>query len=177
MTQKDYSKGKIYVIKNYINDKVYVGSTIDYLSKRMAKHRYVSKIGNCPFYKAMREIGVEHFYIQLVENYPCSSIDELVSREKHYIKELKSHKEGYNLVVPSRSAKEYYQDNKEQIKQKVKVYQEKVKVYPEENEKRKDYQKNYRENNKDYYKNYNKNYYENNKDRLKELRKKQIKDK
>ena len=35
----DYPNGKIYNILNDVNDDVYVGSTTQSLSKRMAKHR------------------------------------------------------------------------------------------------------------------------------------------
>ena len=35
----DYSTGKIYKILNNIDDNVYVGSTVDTLGRRMAKHR------------------------------------------------------------------------------------------------------------------------------------------
>jgi predicted GIY-YIG superfamily endonuclease len=35
----DYKNGKIYCIRNKINDDVYIGSTTQPLSQRMAKHR------------------------------------------------------------------------------------------------------------------------------------------
>ena len=35
----DYKSGKIYCIRNDINDEIYVGSTTQSLSQRMAKHR------------------------------------------------------------------------------------------------------------------------------------------
>ena len=34
-----YRKGKIYCIRNHINDDIYIGSTKQTLSKRMSKHR------------------------------------------------------------------------------------------------------------------------------------------
>ena len=39
----DYKKGKIYQIKNTIDDDIYVGSTIAPLNKRMTKHKYSAK--------------------------------------------------------------------------------------------------------------------------------------
>ena len=36
----DYSKGKIYNILNTIDDNMYVGSTVETLGQKMAKHRY-----------------------------------------------------------------------------------------------------------------------------------------
>ena len=39
MASKDFKNGKIYCIRNTIDDDIYVGSTCQPLSKRMAKHR------------------------------------------------------------------------------------------------------------------------------------------
>ena len=36
---KDFQKGKICCIRNNVNNDIYVGSTCQPLSKRMAKHR------------------------------------------------------------------------------------------------------------------------------------------
>ena len=44
--QKDYKNGKIYCIRNNINDDIYVGSTTQPLSKRMAQHREDAKREN-----------------------------------------------------------------------------------------------------------------------------------
>jgi len=34
----------------------------------------------------MRDIGVEKFYIELIELFPCNSKEELVAREQYYIR-------------------------------------------------------------------------------------------
>ena len=39
---KKYSKGKIYCIRNSLNDDIYIGSTCQTLRQRMALHRYDS---------------------------------------------------------------------------------------------------------------------------------------
>ena len=36
---RDYTNGKIYCIRNNVDDDIYIGSTTQALSKRMAKHR------------------------------------------------------------------------------------------------------------------------------------------
>jgi predicted GIY-YIG superfamily endonuclease len=56
-----------------VNDLLYIGSTTSTLSKRMSKHREDIKHRNYPFYQAIREIGVEKLYIELVELCPCNS--------------------------------------------------------------------------------------------------------
>ena len=43
---KDFSNGKIYCIRNTIDDNIYVGCTCQSLSKRMAYHRGDAKKAN-----------------------------------------------------------------------------------------------------------------------------------
>ena len=64
-----YQKGKIYEILNNIDDNVYVGSTCDVLlSQRMPRHRSMSKRNTKSLlYIHMNRLGVEHFYIELIE--------------------------------------------------------------------------------------------------------------
>ena len=74
----DYSKGKIYKILNNIDDEIYIGSTSETLSRRMTRHRSLANTN--PYnklYKHMIYIGIDKFYIELVENYPCNNKDEL----------------------------------------------------------------------------------------------------
>ena len=45
-----YSKGKIYKILNTIDDEIYVGSTCETLSQRMARHRSdMKRLSHSPF--------------------------------------------------------------------------------------------------------------------------------
>ena len=43
MASRDYKNGKIYCIRNTLDDNIYVGSTTQPLSKRMVKHRCDAK--------------------------------------------------------------------------------------------------------------------------------------
>ena len=120
MISKDniYNHGKIYKIINNINEKIYIGSTTQQLSKRFYCHKSDAKNEykqNSPIYKAMNELGHEKFQIVLIELYSCSSKEELFARETYYIKEHNTIKNGYNLLYSKRSQKEYYEDNKEKI--------------------------------------------------------------
>jgi group I intron endonuclease len=90
-----YQKGKIYKIVNDVNDDIYIGSTVKQLSNRMAGHRSSAKTKTNNIYNRIREIGIEHFKIILVELYKCESKEELRAREDYYIQLLKP---AYNMV-------------------------------------------------------------------------------
>ena len=60
----DYSKAKIYQIINDVSDDIYIGSTCQPLSKRVAEHRTSMRSkrdSHIKLYQKMEEIGVEHF--------------------------------------------------------------------------------------------------------------------
>ena len=81
-----YSNGKIYSVRNIIDDDVYIGSTCSSLSQRMVKHRSDSKRLKMRLYDKMQEIGVDNFYIELVEEHPCDNIEQLRRREGELIR-------------------------------------------------------------------------------------------
>lgn len=119
----DYNNGRIYIIRNTVNDKVYIGSTTQSLTKRFYIHKSSKMVKRNlirPFYKAMREIGEEHFYIELIENYPCKSKEELNAREGYWIRQYNSFTNGYNGKIEGRSKKQWEQDNAEEIRDKKK---------------------------------------------------------
>jgi group I intron endonuclease len=130
----NYKNGRIYIIRNTKNDKVYVGSTTQSLSKRFCTHKgsinYSQKI-NYPLYKAMREIGVEHFYIEIIEMFPCDSKEELHSREGHWIRQFQSCNEekGFNFLIAGRNIKQWREDNKEYDKKYYQDNQQRITEY------------------------------------------------
>ena len=83
--------GKIYIIKNNINTKVYIGQTIQTLGKRFSNHKIASNFEDTKFYRAIRKYGKENFYIELIEEVPQ---EELNNRECYWIKFYDSY---YNL--------------------------------------------------------------------------------
>ena len=95
-----FRKSKIYKITNDLNDKIYIGSTTyKYLSQRMNVHRMMSKAKtnrHSTLYNFMREIGVEHFQIVLLENYACDNREELNDREQLWHKKLNPQLNEYN---------------------------------------------------------------------------------
>ena len=124
-----YQKGKIYKITDVGYNKCYIGSTIEPLSNRMAKHRCHYK----GHYKGLKqefymkcfelfnEFGLENCKIELIEEYPCNSRMELLRREGEYIKSI----ECVNKQIAGRTKQEWRYDNQERIHQKNIEYREK----------------------------------------------------
>lgn len=91
-------KGFIYIIKNTINKKVYIGQTRVSIDIRWKEHLRHAAYGDQVINRAMRKYGKEYFYIELLEE--CS-IEELDNREIYYISLFNStdKKNGYNVSI------------------------------------------------------------------------------
>ena len=91
-------KGYIYIIKNTINDKVYIGQTSRTIQARFQQHINSAKRGDTEgmiIYNAIRKYGAENFYVEEVE---CVEIDSLNEREKYWINYYNSLRpNGYNI--------------------------------------------------------------------------------
>ena len=121
MASKDYKNGRIYCIRNNIDDEVYVGSTCQPISKRMAAHRsYRNRNKNQKVHKHMNDLGVENFYIELLEEFPCENKEQLRKREGYHIRDIGT----LNTHIAGRSKGEYYIDNKEHAALKGYEYRE-----------------------------------------------------
>ena len=88
--------GSIYIIKNNINNKVYIGQTIQALNVRLQNHKMASRIEDTKFYRAIRKYGEDNFFIELLENVSNDKLDE---RECYWIKEYDSYYNGYNSTL------------------------------------------------------------------------------
>lgn len=92
-------KGKIYIIKNTINNKVYIGQTIQSIERRFNKHKsdYNLKKYDTKLTRAFNKYGIENFYIELLEeNIEESLLDE---KEIFWIKKYDSYNNGYNSTL------------------------------------------------------------------------------
>lgn len=90
--------GKIYLITNDINSKVYVGQTVQSLNKRFNGHCCYSKSDksqNMYIKGAIHKYGRDKFHIMLLEECPINLLNE---REKYWIDFYNSYNEGYNLT-------------------------------------------------------------------------------
>ena len=149
----DYQNGKIYCVRSYKTDLIYIGSTCQPLYKRLNEHK--------TNYKAYLKTGKTMFtsykiyelddkpYIELIKKFPCSCKDELRLEEGKTIRSM----ECVNRKIEGRTPKEYREDNKYNLlKQK----------------------KEYYEQNKEQILEYKKEYYEQNKEKIRERQKQKI---
>ena len=190
----NYTNAKIYRIVCNTTGLQYIGSTTRPLSERLNEHKKKYKLytdHKYGFVSSFEILKNNNYEIILIENVPCNNKEELHRRERFYIESLSC----VNIVIPQRTRKEYYEDNKEEISEQKKEYnemnkdkiKERNKQYYEANkqeisEQHKQYnemnkdkisenKKKYREANKEYLQEYHKQYNDMNKDKISEQNK------
>jgi len=110
----DYSKGKIYTIRSYSTDDVYIGSTCSTLTKRLSEHKahYETWLKKGFSYTTSFEVlKYGDAYIELVEECACENKQQLNRREGEIIRSMPC----VNKVVAGRTKAEYCQDNAEKL--------------------------------------------------------------
>lgn len=146
----DYSKGKIYTIRCRTDDsKIYIGSTIQPLAVRFGAHKRRSRTEETK--KLYIEVNGDwdNWYIELYENYPCNSREELLKKEGEIIRQIGT----LNSLIAGRSKKEWYIENTDKKHQYYidninKILEQRKQHYIENSDKIKDYLKEYREKHK-----------------------------
>ena len=91
--------GRIYIIRNTVNDKVYVGQTHVSIRLRFQNHLSAARHGkDYVIGKAIRKYGEDKFYVELLEE--CL-IEELNEREQYWISFFRAtdNRFGYNMSV------------------------------------------------------------------------------
>jgi hypothetical protein len=107
----DYSKAMLYMLKNSVNDKEFIGATVTSLSNCMVVTRRKFKRSedkSKKLHTAFTAIGIENFRIEKLEDFPCSSLKELNLRLREVILERGAIENGYNDVLPVLTRKERY---------------------------------------------------------------------
>lgn len=104
-----YENGKIYKIVSKNTEQCYVGSTCATLKIRLGKHIQDFNRDSGVTSKHILKFG--DYDIILIENHSCATREELENKERFYIESMNC----VNKVIPGRSYKEWYQDNKESI--------------------------------------------------------------
>jgi len=181
--------GKIYKLVSDSTTDIYIGSTCNTLSHRLSSHKAPS---NKAISKELFKTGKVE--IILIENFPCSTKDELRARERFFQTTMdcinKNIASGVKAVFSDGKKEwmqEYRVENKDKIQEQDKFYNEankdkiklhkkdyrdankdKIKVNAKEyRESHKDKIKEYQDANKEKMDEYNKEYYEANKDKIK----------
>jgi hypothetical protein len=129
----NYQNGKIYSIRSHQTDEIYIGSTTQPLSMRMATHRRDYKCylqGKMHYITSFKILEFGDAYIELIEEFPCVSKMHLEKREGEIIRKMEK---CANRCIAGRTMKEYRQDHKEHLKEWMKKYREdnkdKIKEY------------------------------------------------
>ena len=158
-----YENGIIYKLKHYLDYddlNIYIGSTCNF------KHRKNGHKTNCnnenrkhyssKVYEYIRNNGGWDDWVMIpIEQYSCDSKKELEIKERYYIDLLRP---TLNKHIPTRTFKEWYENNKEKIAEYHKERYENNKEIINQK------QKEYNEANKKKINKYKKEYYENNKE-------------
>ena len=137
----DNSKVVIYQIgcKNLDITECYVGHTTNFTRRKLSHHKRCTdltrKYSHLKVYQMIRNNGNwENWEMIEIEKHPCDNLNEARARERHWCEKLNSK---LNSRKPIETKKEmqiirngygkihnaiYYQNNKEEIKEKVKMY-------------------------------------------------------
>ena len=150
-------KGIIYLAKNLINNKVYVGQTINSLTRRKSAHllaAYSAK-DNLYFHKAIKKYGEDSFEWKILKEFNLETKEELKlalnESEKFFITlyDSNSSEKGYNLTSGGDSQQEQAQNfwnNAEKSAARRKELSETMTEYwsnPENRQKHQDYMLNF----------------------------------
>jgi|APGre2960657423_1045063.scaffolds.fasta_scaffold202620_2 hypothetical protein len=159
-----YSKGKIYTIRCRTDDSlVFVGSTSQqYICKRFASHKNNCKIGRSgSLYKHITDNDWSDWYIELHENYPCNSRDELCRREGEVIREIGTINKNIAGRTQNESSRNWQANNRDKHLKSCKNWRENnrdkhlenvKRWYDNNRDKKLEFMKRWRENNPNYMK-------------------------
>ena len=111
----NYQNSKIYSIRSMSRPELmYIGSTTRKLSERFGEHKKI-KPNDC---NSKQIINIGDAYIELLEDFPCETKEQLLKREGELIRSNNC----VNKNIAGRTHKEYIEDNKEHIAKWQKEY-------------------------------------------------------
>ncbi len=108
----------IYKITNTINNKIYIGQTIQSFKNRLNEHKKKMRNGSkSPLYDALRKYGIENFEFKIIDT--AVNQQELDSKEIFYIKQFNSrYPSGYNLTDGGAGTFNYRHTQKDKLRMK-----------------------------------------------------------
>lgn len=122
MNNNKYKRAKIYCIKDNTTENIYIGSTCKTITSRLKDHirKYKQyQHGKSRYVTSYDILKNDNYNVMLLEEYKtCENKMQLHAKERQYIESMPC----VNKVIPGRTLKEYYTQNKEIIKNKTKEY-------------------------------------------------------
>ena len=96
--------GFIYIIRNTVNNKVYIGQTKVSVTTRWQEHLRHAKYGDQIINRAMRKYGIDKFYVETLE---ICNTDVIDYREMYYIDlyDSTNKSKGYNVSIGGKTPK------------------------------------------------------------------------
>jgi hypothetical protein len=77
----NYTNSKIYALRSYSTDKIYIGSTTQSLTKKLSELKYSHGNAIIDYISKYDDV-----YIELLEDFPCKSKEELMKRQGELIR-------------------------------------------------------------------------------------------
>ena len=139
----DYKNGKIYCLRSYKTNMIYIGSTTQSLSQRLGGHKKDYKRWlktNKKYTSSVEIIKQGDCYIELIEYCECKTRAELCKKEGEFIRKMdciNKRFEARTIEEIKQYHQKYRQKNIKQIKQREKKYRQKTKEY--QNKRNKEY--------------------------------------
>jgi hypothetical protein len=103
------------IYKIVADELIYYGSTIEKTYQRIRHHRGQYKdflLGKRNYQTSFDLIKLNNYKIELVENYPCKTKEELLLRERYWIENNVC----VNKVIPTQTRKEWAEKNPDKVK-------------------------------------------------------------
>jgi adenylate kinase family enzyme len=115
--------GRVYKITSEKAGLVYIGSTSNTLGERLYRHKCDMKrwlAGKKKYGEAYKLLEFDDAKMELIEELEVADRNELFKREGYYQRTM----ECVNRCIAGRSRKEYYDDNKDELKTRCKKYKD-----------------------------------------------------
>lgn len=123
-----YRCGKIYSMRGE-DGHYYIGSTTMSLTDRFRHHKEFSKTHDTRVYEYCKRVGWKNITMELLEQYPCDSSEELHEREEYHLAPVREDPLCLNTIrafltpeVRKMAVKQYYKENREQLVSYQEIY-------------------------------------------------------
>ena len=115
----------VYLLRNKVNDKCYVGKTTKTLKARWRQHKTEARIGryDWPLYREIRDFGDENFSVELLGK--ANSNRRLSQMERKFIRQFNTVADGYNHTCSSFGGR-IHKDRCSEKKPLTKAHREKI---------------------------------------------------